>query len=201
MTELEAVQRMMEAVGLAPSSSLSNSAAAADALRVLTRTSKDIQSRGWHFNTEHEVELTPDGSNIITIPENAIRVDTYGKDITRDVALRGRRLYDRDDNTYEFTQPVLTTIVRLFEFECLPEPIALYVALEAAVRWADSRPSPHGGVRDLYRQRLMAKIDADRYRAEQSDVNVFRTASAYRLFGERRRRNVGHNPIDPSPGP
>ena len=75
-TKLEAVNSMLGHIGEAPVNTISNATAlpisASVAVSVLDETSREVQLQGWHFNTEVDVELTPDGDGNITIPDNAV---------------------------------------------------------------------------------------------------------------------------------
>ena len=64
-TELEAVNVMLAAIGEAPINSLTGTLPvdARIAQTTLNETNKDVQSEGWHFNTEIDVVLTRDASN------------------------------------------------------------------------------------------------------------------------------------------
>jgi hypothetical protein len=58
-TELEAVNTMLSAVGSQPVSSLDAGAEVAIAKNILRETRREVLSRGWSFNYETEVKLTP----------------------------------------------------------------------------------------------------------------------------------------------
>ena len=66
MTELEAVNVLLTTIGEAPV--LINGKQTTDvaiAQQVLNEVNREVQSRGWHFNTEYNVELIPDTSKNI----------------------------------------------------------------------------------------------------------------------------------------
>ena len=88
-TQLEAVNTMLGHIGEAPVNSISNTAelpvSAANAVTILDEISREVQSEGWHFNTEIDKELTP-VNNAITLDQN-VQVDHEG---TEDVDLTTR---------------------------------------------------------------------------------------------------------------
>ena len=67
MTELEAVNVLLTTIGEAPVNTLTGKQTTdvAIAQQVLNEVNREVQSRGWHFNTEYDVELIPDTSNNI----------------------------------------------------------------------------------------------------------------------------------------
>ena len=123
-TQLEACNVMLGYIGEAPVNSISNTSelpvSAANAVTILEETSREVQSEGWHFNTETEISLIGSaGDGKITLDEDVLQVDHDG---TEDVDLvqRGRSLFDRKNNTYIFTSS-------FFFFFLLSKPALLYI--------------------------------------------------------------------------
>jgi hypothetical protein len=133
-TKLDAVNTCLESVWEAPVSTLevSGVASVAQAKRVLDKVSRAVQTRGWSFNTEEDLTLTPDVNSIITLPANTLEVDSFGVSADKDVVQRGTQLYDRGKHTFTFTVPVHVRIIYLFDFEDLPESARNYIAVQAA---------------------------------------------------------------------
>lgn len=133
-TELDAVNQMLGTIGEAPVNSLLGvtSLDTAIAINVLAENSRDVQSRGHHFNTEKAMKLTPDAfSGEIVVPVNAVDIDSVGEDSSIDVALRGRRLYDCRNHTFRFTRAVKVDMVVLLPFDELPEAARRYISVRA----------------------------------------------------------------------
>ena len=63
-TELQAVNTMLSAVGEPPINNLEGqkNADAAIAKNILDEVSSEVQTHGWHFNTQPKVELSPNSS-------------------------------------------------------------------------------------------------------------------------------------------
>lgn len=135
-TELEAVNTILAVIGESPISSLQEGAAVADAVTArstLSEVCRAVQSRGWHFNTDKDVTLTPAAyTNEIIVPLNCLRVDTTEEYKDNDVAHRGTKLYDRRKQTYQFTTSVKVDMVVLLPFEELPETARHYITIKAA---------------------------------------------------------------------
>lgn len=134
MTELQAVNRMLAAVGESPVVSLD--APLPEVLQardVLSTVSLEVQSKGWHFNSDSNVKLSPDGIGNIFVATNALRVDAT--DDYADVTVRGGRLYDKSENTYTFKAAVLADVVWFFAFDTLPQAAKHYIYIKAARRF------------------------------------------------------------------
>jgi hypothetical protein len=136
LTELEAINIMLSTIGEAPISSLSADQSTVDvaiAQAVLREVSIQVQQEGWQFNTEINWLMTPiQGSNEIQIPANCIQIDTTEPDRDIDVAMRGQRLYDRINHTYEFTKAIRVSMVLLLDFLDLPQAARFYINVRAA---------------------------------------------------------------------
>jgi hypothetical protein len=134
-TELEAINFMLSTIGESPVSSLNESGNvdAVMARQTLTKVSREVQAKGWHFNTERDMTLTPNAiTGEIILPTNCIQVDTVGADWDLDVAQRGRKLYDHTSRSLTFTKSVQVEMVLLLEWDDLPEAARNYIAVRAA---------------------------------------------------------------------
>lgn len=133
-TELEAINTMLSTIGEAPVNTVEDNGIvdAVIARQILRSTSREVQSRGWHFNTEKGFLLTPDSEGFITLPITVLRVDTVEESQDIDVVLRGNRLYDRRNHTFKFDKPIRVDVVILLHFEELPEVAREYITIRAA---------------------------------------------------------------------
>lgn len=138
-TTLEAVNAMLATIGESPVTTVES----ADplpvdvemALNALRFVNREVQARGWHFNTEADYPLPRDGDNYVPIPTNALRVDTADEFSKYDVVVRGLRLYDREEHTFVFPEDLKATIVFVLPFEELPEPARNYITIRAGRRF------------------------------------------------------------------
>ena len=139
-TELEAVNIMLAAIAEAPINSLTGllPVDAVTAQSTLTEFNKEVQSEGWSFNTETDVTLTRDGSNQISLPSNVLRVDAnIHQHPTIDPIQRGLKLYDRQNNKYEFDEDLICTVVYFREFNEITEQARRYINIKAARVFVD----------------------------------------------------------------
>ena len=139
-TELEAVNIMLAAIAEAPINSLTGllPVDAVTAQSTLTEFNKEVQSEGWSFNTETDVTLTRDGSNQISLPSNVLRVDAnIHQHPTIDPIQRGLKLYDRQNNKFEFDEDLICTVVYFRTFDEIPEQAKRYINIKAARVFVD----------------------------------------------------------------
>jgi len=139
-TELEAINIMLAAIAEAPINSLTGTLPvdAVTARSTLAEFNKEVQSEGWSFNTEIDVTLTRDGSNQISLPANVLRVDAnIHQHPTIDPIQRGLKLYDRQNNKYEFDEDLICTVVYFRTFDEIPEQARRYINIKAARVFVD----------------------------------------------------------------
>ena len=139
-TELQCINIMLAAIGEAPINSLVGTLPvdARIAQSTLAEVNKSVQSEGWSFNTETDVTLTRDGSNHVNLPTNVLRVDAnIHQHPTIDPIQRGLKLYDRQNNKYEFDEDLICTVVYFRDFNEIPEPARYYMNIKAARIFVD----------------------------------------------------------------
>ena len=138
-TELEAVNTMLSAIGEAPVSSLENTELedVAVAKNILNETIVDVQTTGYNFNTEYNFKINPDTSGNINVPNNAVYCDVSNRGTTsdKDLVLRGERLYDRENQTFTFTDAVYVDLILILPWDDLPQPARRYCTVKAARRY------------------------------------------------------------------
>jgi hypothetical protein len=135
-TELEAINTILSVIGESPISSTSEISSVADAVTaqsILSEVSRQVQTKGWHFNTDKEITLSPDTySGEIIVPTNCLRVDSSGADREVDVVHRGTKLYDRTKHTYKIAKQIVVDMVVLLPFTELPQAARHYITIKAA---------------------------------------------------------------------
>lgn len=146
-TELKAVNTILSGIGEQPIASLPSSYYMATLAQAkLAEVSKAVQTPGLHCNTQTELKLTPDpvtqliDFDVLVLGSGMLSVDgTYP---SVNVTERDRKLFDLDNQTYYFTQPVYVDIVFFLDFEQLPEVIRYYITVRATrefqKRWLGS---------------------------------------------------------------
>lgn len=134
MTELEAVNMCLAAIGESPVNALSNTGLAdvASARTKLTEFSRTVQTSGWAFNTERNYPLSraPDGT--ITAPVNTLSVSTVSNVTDTQISQRGQKIYDKKNHTYIFSKDLTVNIILYLDWDELPQTARQYIAVCAA---------------------------------------------------------------------
>lgn len=187
-TELECINIMLAAIGEAPINSLLGTLPvdARIAQSTLTEVNKSVQSEGWSFNTETDVTLTRDGSNHVNLPADVLRVDAnIHQHPTIDPIQRGLKLYDRQNNKFEFEEDLICTVVYFRDFSEIPEPARYYMNIKAARLFVDRlvgdqalrtyNKEDETRARAILMETDLANGDHNMLRGDPSLTNVFDT--------------------------
>ena len=132
-SELEAVNRVLQMLGEAPVNSLSGQfGLAKQAQDSLTDVSRRVQAEGWSFNTDYQVTIKPDSNKNLLVGSNVSRVVV---DILAypdyDIVERKGKLYDRLNQTFEFTDEVKADLTYMYDWDELPEHARQYIMTRA----------------------------------------------------------------------
>lgn len=89
-----------------------------------------VLNAGWHFNTDYQYELVPDGTTgFITVPNSVLRIDsTRYKNYT----LRGDKVYDNTNNTFIFTDNIKVNLIWVVSYSDLSVAASHYIGNRAA---------------------------------------------------------------------
>ncbi len=185
LTELDAVNILLQTIGESPIASLDSGIADASIARsVLTETSHAVQFEGWHFNTERNYPLAPDVNGLITLPTSIVRVDQDHENDSGDYDLvqRGPTLYDRKHRTPVFTQTVKAEVVLLFSFSELPPVARRYITIKAARVFQGRMVASETLHAFTEREELKARVDLEEAEGENADYSMFDSYSVYRVI-------------------
>ena len=171
-TKLEAINTMLSVLGEAPRNSLTTGTDpdVELALRLLEKSSRETQNKGWHWNSTPTYVLTPDIDGNITLPSTFLRLDG---DLLSDVVQRGTRLYNRADGTYTFTADVTVSIVEFLDWDDLPEPARSYIMVRAARQFADQAQTDPALSRFSKFDEREAEATLMNFEAETGDYNGY----------------------------
>ena len=175
-SELDAVNIMLGTIGESPISSLDASTGVADAViarQILSEVAIQVQEEGWHFNVDVDFILTPSSdTGEIYLPANCLEVDTSGPDVRMDVAMRGRKLYDRVNHTFVFSKSITTNLVLMLEFEELPQAARHYITVRAARVFQQRVVGSDTLGTFTERDEVRARTALKRFEAKTADYNI-----------------------------
>ena len=181
ITELDSVNILLAAVGEAAVSSLETATTVdvTQAKNLISNINREVQQKGWHFNTEWDVVLSVDSDSRIPLGTSVLSVYSPTKLTT----IRGRSgssfLYDLDNNTFIWTTSINDAVtITLLDFEDIPQTARQYITTKAA---------------RVFQEEIIGQVSAE-------TVNRQEEAEAYADLlddeGERSGFNVGYGTTD-----
>ena len=187
-TKLEAINIMLGVIGEAPVNTISATGTAipvsvVTALNILDEVNRELQSEGWHFNTEHDYPLARDTANKINLPANTLKVDTAVDRYTDiDIVQRGLTLYDRKNHTYVFNADLEVSITLELDFELLPQQFRTYTITRASRKFANRYLGSQEIEGFTLRDEVIAKAAAVDSDSENADRTIFDNYSVKRVL-------------------
>lgn len=184
-TKLVAVNTMLIGIGEAPVNTLNSGLQEAEIAGImLDNISREVQSKGWAFNTDIRFTLGTNTANEIVVPSNCLYVDTtlVRRDYNKDVILRDGKLYDRTGNTFTFTAGVVVDIVYLLDFETIPETARNYITLRAGRKFQENILGSSTMTELQSKDELDALLTLKDAETQSADYNVFDNYDTYRAL-------------------
>jgi len=180
MTELEAVNVLLTTIGEAPVNTLTGNQVTdvTVAKQVLNEISREVQSQGWHFNTEPQVKLSPDVNKFIFAPADTARIDSRDLNIT----LLEEKVFDLDKRSYEFDNPIKVDVVYYRDFIRLPDIAKRYITARAARIFSDRLLNSETIHAMTLRDERKALIDLREYEGDVADYSMMDSYSVARVL-------------------
>ena len=181
INELQAVNMLLAAIGEAAVSSLETATTVdvTQAKNLLSNINREVQQKGWHFNTEWDVVLSLDSDSRIPLGISILSIYSPTKLTT----IRGREgspfLYDLDKNTFTWGDSVNDAVtITLLDFEDIPQTARQYITSKAA---------------RIFQEEIIGQISAESIN-RQEEVEAY--ADLMDDEGERSGFNVGFGTLD-----
>ncbi len=184
INELDAVNTMLEVIGEQPVNTLDDSglSEATIALKLLHKTSRVIQSTGLNCNSIDAVTLPLDINDKIPVAVSTLKIDASDSSIK--IALRGNYLFDLENNTYEFEEPVEVDLVEFLPFDELPTHVREYITVRAAMKF-QARFLGSNQLHTFTKEDLQeVKVEFMQAEIDNGDYN-FRSGSNYNAITSR----------------
>jgi hypothetical protein len=196
LKELDAVNLIRGAVGKAPVSTLTttNPDVIAAQLR-LKNSCTELQTKSWWFNTELSFNLSPNATQEIFIPDNALEVRP--KDPFAYLTTRGNRLYNPIENTFKFTDTITAEMLLRIDFIDLPYAAANYIQYDAARKFQADFDGDPNRIRDLREDTQQAWLTLKEAEQRNRRPNVLHTAGSLRMHSRVNPAGYSLNPLYP----
>ena len=201
LTELQAINQMLAAVGQAPVTSidtqdqlykydpdtdsytqlnLPTNPDVAMAQLTLFEISREVQSEGWVFNREYNYLMTPDSTTEkIAYPANCLQMDLSNavehrsKYGNKDTIRRDNYLYDKTAHTDIWTEPVYCDMLWLFDWDNVPRPIQDYIINKASAIYSLRLIGDQNLYQALTIRSAESRASALEYDTQQGDYTFF----------------------------
>tara|TARA_B100000965_G_scaffold383985_1_gene383754 strand:+ start:535 stop:1146 length:612 start_codon:yes stop_codon:yes gene_type:complete len=183
-SKLEAINVMLTAIGESPVNTITSSTTTdvSIAVQILDNVSREIQSVGWHFNTDVNYKLAKNTSNEIVLPSNCLRVDNTHQDADLDLVERNRKLWDRENHTYTITKDIKVNITWLLEFTEIPETARRYITVRAARIFQDRMLASDTLHKFHQVDEIQALAALKEHEGDTRDHSIFDNYSTYRVI-------------------
>lgn len=170
---LEAINDMLAAIGEAPVNTLEDSqnVDVENAIRVLDKVNRQVQSKGWSFNHIEDTYLNVD----ITTKKIKWQDDLLylvGTDGTKYIQ-RGDYVYDFDNQTDTFESDIEVEIIRLVAFDYMPPVARDYIVAKAARIFQTQTLNDDSIGQNLMSQEQEAWAALQEYEMELGDYTMF----------------------------
>lgn len=172
---------MLGAIGERPVVSLSDPTAEVTAAQaVLDEVSRSVQTAGWHWNTEDEVEFTP-VADAVVLDANILRIDvrrTSREDEDYIIKYNGsvKQLYDKEGHSFTISGTIeADLVVYLYSFERIPQAARTYIMLRAARVFQGRYLSDRSRSAEASREEQDAYRELRREEGETGDFNILST--------------------------
>ena len=131
---LEVVNSMLGLLGELPVNSINDPHTLIPAaLAAITNQNALVQVDFWWFNVEYPTLIPQEGSGLVLVPPDASSVDSLTQDPR--LAVRGNRLYNLDDITDVFTQPLRVRLHRVLPFSDAPAVARAHIGAKAKLEF------------------------------------------------------------------
>ena len=139
-TEIATVNNIRRMIGEAPITALNGDSMASEAVRLLRKTSTEMQGRGWWFNTEYDVEFTADGTGrIVTTGMLTVELNDYD---TRIKNVGGTKyLYDYKTKSHTtFSGTTKGKVIYERSLDDIPQKFQEYLEVRVAILLTEMYP-------------------------------------------------------------
>ena len=174
MTEIDAINRMLRYIGELPIpsavtiDSLPEGHEAVIARTILQETLREEQENKWWFNT-FVMNFVPDTDGYVTLPPNLIAFDE-----NTEYFVEGGNLYNKDEMTGVFNDPVELTARLEITFDNIPDVFRTYVVLVASKLLHVYLNGDETTQKELDNKVNLQRIKVEREHLKQSKFNLVR---------------------------
>lgn len=173
-SELDAINIMLATLGEAPINTIESEEGippdVAIAKNTLEEINREVQSRGWSFNTEEKIKLIPSEEGEIALPANCLGF--FPSLFDNALIQRGNRVYDKFKHTYNIGRDIEADVILLLNFEELPEVAKRFITIKAARIFQDRALSSEVLYKITSKDEQIAEVALISFNAELERNNI-----------------------------
>lgn len=138
--EIEQVNKVLRFIGEPPIITLGDNALASETARLLRDTDKELQGRGWWFNTRKNVEFEP-WQGVISLEDDVLSIEVDGIPTHISRYGSGYRLFNRDTNsTTSWNSTIKATVIYKNSLNDVPTKYLEYLNVRTAILLTEMYP-------------------------------------------------------------
>ena len=189
-TEIAIVNNIRRMIGERPITALNGDSMASEAVRMLRKTSTELQGRGWWFNTEVDVEFTADSNGrLATAGMLSVELNEYD---TRIKNVSGTKyLYDLKEKSHtSFSGTYKGTVIYERDLDDIPQKFQEYLEVRVAILLTEMYPREGIDIRRL--PRIEKELEAyfkDRQN-DEANYNILDSYSTASRVGINRNYDI-----------
>lgn len=184
-TLLEAVNTLLAVIGEQPVNSIDTQqiVEASMAERTLLEFHRDGQQRGWHWNREEGYEFARNASGEVVVPANLIRWVPDHYQFDGRYQLRGQRVYDRQEHSYQINEAsIKADVVWMLSWDECPEVFNRWTTIRSARAFAGRVLGDSGSVQFTAMDEQAARVELERAEMEHEQPNSLTGGPGLRPF-------------------
>ena len=184
---LDAVNILLAVIGEAPVNTLDDPVMVESSIaeQTLLEFHKAEQVRGWSWNSETDYPFIVASDGTITVPSNLTRFSPDPFQWDGRYILRGQRVYDRTNRTFQLTGITQLTadVVWMLSWDDCPEVYNRYISVLGARAFANRFLGSDSIERYTQQDLLMARTELDRNELQQLQPNALSGQRGVLPFG------------------
>ncbi len=169
-TRLDVLNSCLGSIGENPTTNAdSNHPSVIAARTVLDRVTKALQMRGWWFNKEYNLTLSPNGDGEVVLPSNTLKCDPVRESVN--YIKRGNKLYDPVNHTFVLSTAVEVNITVQLNIEDCPESMGDWIMKQTTYEFYRNDDGDSDKTQDLKTEARLAEVEVKKENLAASDVN------------------------------
>ena len=189
LTELEAINQVLVAIGQGPVDTLDNTNPDVAVVQTtLSQVSRDVQSEGWSFNRQSNFPLTPDANENIKYPDDVLQIDFtypyssaapihYG--IDAEGFLYDKNRFPRSEAMKWGTATLYCNVLFLYQWIDLPQPMKSYIVARTSSIVSSRIVGDPQQYQMLQQYEMQCRAYVMQYETEQGDYSYFGSPDPY----------------------